>query len=192
VAQTGSQAAQQADRRAAGERSGRLTDFVAAGFGWDSCRKGQWYKKLQDRIEDLKVGRLQHVPQLTQHHHWQHTAANLPSSTCMVHAGLVLRLLCCRTFLAASSCHRAQLVGVHSCSSADMVTLLTPFANRMPPARTCGCRHPANPCPTRCALVAAAAAATAVVAAAASIPPLHVHTAAGHPGTNSTSWQQQL
>ena len=32
-----------------------------AGFGWDSCDKGNWYKQVQDKIPEIKDAGFTHV-----------------------------------------------------------------------------------------------------------------------------------
>jgi glycosidase len=34
---------------------------VRAGFGWDSCDKGNWYKQVQDKIPEIKEAGFTHV-----------------------------------------------------------------------------------------------------------------------------------
>ena len=38
--------------------SGRHHD---AGFGWDSCDKGNWYKQVQEKIPEIKEAGFTHV-----------------------------------------------------------------------------------------------------------------------------------
>ena len=30
-------------------------ECTSAGFGWSSCEKGDWYKKVMEKIPDLQV-----------------------------------------------------------------------------------------------------------------------------------------